>query len=89
MEVLIAIVSAVFSSYTVSPDLYSHGPYEYEAEYSSVEECQIDSYGVDAICTTEAPYQMYVLSNRTINHSGKALEYVDCDYWAGCYTQED
>jgi len=88
MEVLIAIVSAVFSSYTVSPDLYSHGPYEYEAEYSSVAECQIDSYGVDAICTTEAPFQMYVLSDQPINHGTTPLEYIECDYWAGCYRQE-
>ena len=91
MTVLIAIFSfyTALGSYIVAPDLYSHGPYEFETQYNSLEECQIDSHGTGSICTTEAPYQLYIKSDKPMNHSTKPLEYVNCDYWAGCYRQED
>lgn len=89
MEVLIALASAVFSSFLVAPDLYSHGPYEFEQQYSSLKECQIESYGSNDICTTEAPYQRYVQIDKPINTSTKPLEYIECDYWAGCYKKEE
>jgi len=91
MSILIGIASfyAVLGSYIVAPDLYSHGPYEFETQYNSLEECQIDSHGTGSICTTEAPYQLYVKSDTSKNHSTKPIEFVECDHWAGCYTQED
>ena len=88
MSVLVAIFSAVFSSYMVSPDLYSYGPYEFEAEYSSLEECQLVSHGDDSICTTEKPYQLYLISDKPVNGEGKPLIYIPCDYWAGCFIQQ-
>ena len=92
MVILMAIFSfyTALASYIVAPDLYSHGPYEFASEYSSVEACQIDSHGTGSICTTEAPYQMYTLADPIPkNHSTADLIYLSCDYWAGCYTQED
>lgn len=90
MLVIISILGALFSSYVVSPDLYSHGPYEFTAEFSSLEACQIDSYGTGSICTTEAPYQMYTVTEPIPrNPNSSDLIYLSCDYWAGCYTQEE
>lgn len=102
MTVLIAIFSFYvgLGSYMVAPDLYSHGPYELSAgtcgdsycnkEYSSVEACQIDSHGTGSICTTEAPFQQYTVTDSIPTSSNTAeLTYIPCDYWAGCYTQED
>jgi|TARA_R110002110_G_C13188300_1_gene694248 hypothetical protein len=92
MTVLIAIFSFYVGvgSYIVAPDLYSHEAYEYTEVYNSLEACQIDSHGTGSICTTEAPYQKYVVADPIPTSSSTAeLIFIPCDYWAGCYTQED
>ncbi len=59
MEVIIGIIIFI-SGYIANPDHTSHGLYQAESHHSSLEECQIARHGLDAVCTTEAPYIMFV-----------------------------
>ena len=91
MTAILALFGALFSGALISADVFSEGPYEnvmrYEVQYSTLEECQMAGYGDDSICTTEKPYQRYIISDKKTDDTGKPLVYVPCDYWAGCFTQ--
>jgi hypothetical protein len=59
MEVILGIVIFI-TGYIANPSHVGNGLYKAESHHSSLEECQIARHGLDAVCTTEAPYIMFV-----------------------------
>ena len=89
MSVILVVVSLVWGSYTYEPEWFDSGPYTSVNEYTSLEECQIDTNGSGDICVGDNLVTKYVLDKDTYQkNEGSTLNYVQCDYWAGCYTKE-
>ena len=88
MTVLATLVSTTFSSYLVNPQWFDHGSYSQYSTHSTLEECQLAKYGTDAICVGDSPSHLYVNDEAAVvEESKKEIEFVKCDYWAGCFTQ--
>ena len=90
MSVILSSMLLVFGSYIAQPDWFDNGPYEYFKEYDSLLECQIVAHGTDDVCVGEQPSKQFIkASNVKTNTSFKdKLDWVECDYWAGCYWGE-
>jgi hypothetical protein len=88
MTVLATLVFTTFSSYLVNPQWFDHGSYSQYSTHSTLEECQLAKYGPDAICVGDSPSHLYVNDEAAVvEESKKEIEFVKCDYWAGCFTQ--
>tara|TARA_R110000824_G_C14777295_1_gene631577 strand:+ start:246 stop:530 length:285 start_codon:yes stop_codon:yes gene_type:complete len=88
MTVLATLVFTTFSSYLVNPQWFDHGSYSQYSTHSTLEECQLAKYGTDAICVGDSPSHLYVNDEAAVvEESKKEIEFVKCDYWAGCFTQ--
>ena len=88
MIVLATLVFTTFSSYLVNPQWFDHGSYNQYSTHSTLEECQLAKYGTDAICVGDSPSHLYVNDEvAVVEESKKEIEFVKCDYWAGCFTQ--
>jgi hypothetical protein len=88
MTALATMVFTVFSSYLVMPSWFDSGSYSYDSTYSSLEECQIAKHGMDAVCAGDSPSHLYVNEEaEVVEEFKKEIEFVKCDYWAGCFTQ--
>ena len=88
MTVLATLVFTTFSSYLVNPQWFDHGSYNQYSTHSTLEECQLVKYGTDAICVGDSPSHLYVNDEvAVVEESKKEIEFVKCDYWAGCFTQ--
>ena len=88
MTVLATLVFTTFSSYLVNPQWFDHGSYSQYSTHSTLEECQLVKYGTDAICVGDSPSHLYVNDEvAVVEESKKEIEFVKCDYWAGCFTQ--
>ena len=89
MSVIISIMSLVFGSYIAQPDWFDNGPYEFYKDYDSLAECKIAKSEND-ICVGEQPSKQFIKAvNVKTNTSFKdKLDWVECDYWAGCYWGE-
>jgi len=87
MSGILSSLLLVFGSYIVQPDWFDNGPYEYFKEYDSLAECQIATHGTDDICVGEQPSKQFIraLNVRTDTSFQEKLDWVECDYWAGCY----
>ena len=86
MSVILGMLSVVFGSYIVEPQWFDNGPYEFDIQYQTLQECQTDSHGSGDICVGEKPSNRYTISNTTEVEAVTAkLDYTKCDYWAGCY----
>ena len=86
MSVILSILSVVWGSYIVQPQWFDNGPYEFDTQYETLEECQIASHGSGDICVGEKPSNRYTISNTTeVKAVMTKLNYTKCDYWAGCY----
>jgi hypothetical protein len=89
MSVILVVASLVFGGFLYQPMWFDNGPYSSSNEYSSLAECQIDTKGTGDICAGDNPVTKYVLDKDTYQENkGSTLNYVQCDYWAGCYTKE-
>ena len=88
MIVLVTLALTTFSSYLVMPSWFDHGSYSQYSTHSTLEECQLAKYGTDAICVGDSPSHLYVNDEAAVvEESKKEIEFVKCDYWAGCFTQ--
>ena len=87
MSGILSSILLVFGSYIVQPDSFDNGPYEYYKEYDSLEECQIATHGTDDVCVGEQPSKQFIkaFNVRTDTTFQAKLDWVECDYWAGCY----
>ena len=90
MGIIIVVASLVFGGFLYQPMWFDSGPYTEvaENEYTSILECQIDTSGTKDICVGSNPIKRYVLNKDAYRSSSTPLNYIKCDYWAGCYTQE-
>ena len=91
MSVILTIASLVFGGYLYEPMWFDSGPYVVKAEqkeYATMEECRIDTHGTNDICVGDNPSVAYVLDKSVARKASGKMEFVDCDYWAGCYIQE-
>ena len=88
MSVIYGVIALVWGSYSFQPQWYDNGPYEFESKYETLAECQIAKSGTDDICVGEKPSDRYVLSEKKAPSTSSELNFVECDYWAGCYIQE-
>ena len=86
MSVILSILSVVWGSYIVQPQWFDNGPYEFDTQYETLQECQIASSRSGDICVGEKPSNRYTISNTTeVEAVMTKLNYTKCDYWAGCY----
>ena len=87
MSVILSSMLLVFGSYIAQPEWFDNGPYEYYKEYDSLEECKIATHGTDDVCVGEQPSKQFIkaLNVRTDTTFQEKLDWVKCDYWAGCY----
>ena len=87
MSGILSSLLLVFGSYIVQPDSFDNGPYEYYKEYDSLEECQIATHGTGDICVGEQPSKQFIRADNvnTDTTFQEKLDWVDCDYFAGCY----
>ena len=85
MTVIIGVISLVFGSYLVQPEWFDNGPYEIDSKYESLQECKIAKDGKNGICVGESPSKLFVVSGKEVSAPAGKLEFVACDYWAGCY----
>lgn len=90
MSVILSSMLLVFGSYIAQPDWFDNGPYEYYKEYDSLAECQIATHGTFDVCVGEQPSKQFIKAvNVKTNTSFKdKLDWVECDYWTGCYWGE-
>lgn len=89
MSVILIVVSLVFGGFLYQPSAFDSGPYTSTNEYTSLAECQIDTLGTKDICVGDNPVTKYVLDKDAYQENqGSTLNYVQCDYWAGCYIKE-
>ena len=89
MSVILVVASLVFGGFLYQPMWFDNGPYSSSNEYSSLAECQIDTKGTKDICSGDNPVTKYVLDKDAYQENqGSTLNYVQCDFWAGCYTKE-
>ncbi len=89
MGVILVVASLVFGGFLYQPMLFDNGPYSSSNEYTSLAECQIDTKGTKDICSGDNPVTKYVLDKDAYQENqGSTLNYVQCDFWAGCYTKE-
>ena len=89
MSVILVVLSLVFGGFLYQPSAFDSGPYTSTNEYTSLAECQIDTRGTGDICVGDNPVIKYVLDKDAYKkNDGSTLNYVQCDYWAGCYTKE-
>jgi hypothetical protein len=89
MSVILIIASLVFGGFLYQPSAFDSGPYTSTNEYTSLAECQIDTLGTKDICVGDNPVTKYVLDKDAYQENqGSTLNYVQCDYWAGCYIKE-
>ena len=89
MSVILSSMLLVFGSYIAQPEWFDNGPFEFVEHYESVEECQIASHGTGDICVGEPSLDRYMKSNveSAVSSavSSEELNFIQCDYWAGCY----
>ena len=90
MSVILSSMLLVFGSYIAQPDWFDNGPYEFHKDYDSLVECQIAAHGTSDVCVGEQPSKQFIKAvNVKTNTSFKdKLDWVECDYWAGCYWGE-
>ena len=90
MTALIGIIGVVFSSYVVMPEWYDERPYGYRAEHPTMTACKTAIEHNEDICAyTKGSVGQYTLeSNTETKENLGKLNYVECSYWAGCYTVE-
>ena len=88
MGVILSTILLTLGSYIVQPDWFDNGPYVFESKHSSLEECQIATHGTSDICVGEQPSDRYKKSDVESKTTSTVLNFVECDYWAGCYIQE-
>jgi len=86
MSVIYGILAAVWGGYVVQPELFDNGPYEYFAEYETLAECQIAKSEKD-LCVGEQPSKQFIKTSNVKADTTfqEKLDWVECDYWAGCY----
>ena len=88
MTALATMVFTVFSSYLVMPSWFDSGSYSRYSTHSTLEECQLVKHGMDAVCVGDSPSHLYVNDEaEVVEEFKKEIEFVKCDYWAGCFTQ--
>ena len=87
MSVIYGILALVWGGYTAQPQMFDNGPYEFNQKYETLAECKIAKSETD-LCVGEQPSNLYVLSEKNIPITSTELDFVECDYWAGCYIQE-
>ena len=87
MSVIYGILALVWGGYTAQPQMFDNGPYEFNQKYETLAECKIAKSETD-ICVGEQPSNLYVLSEKNTPIVSAELDFVECDYWAGCYIQE-
>ena len=86
MSAILGMLGIVWSGYIVQPQWFDNGPFEFDQHYETLAECQIATHGTDDICVGEQPSDRYVLSSKKDTPITSAeLDFVECDYWAGCY----
>ncbi len=91
MSVILIMLGLVFGTYTYDPMLFDSGPYvvnSQKSEYATLGECRIDTHGTGDICVGDNPSVAYVMDKSVARKYSGELNYVQCDYWAGCYIQE-
>lgn len=95
MIALASLVFTTFTSYLVMPSWFDHGSYSHYSTHSTLEECQLVKYGMDAICVEgalspngDSPSHLYINDEaEVVPEFKKEMQFVKCDYWAGCYTR--
>lgn len=88
MTALASMVFTVFSSYLVMPSWFDSGSYSQYSTHSTLEECQLVKHGMDAVCVGDSPSHLYINDEAAVvEESKKEIEFIKCDYWAGCFTQ--
>ncbi len=90
MTVLASLVLTTFTSYLVMPSWFDSGSYSHYSTHSNLEECQLSKQGMDAICVGDSPSHLYINDEAEgVPQFNKEhmLEFVGCDYWAGCVKQ--
>ena len=90
MSVILTIASLVFGGYLHEPMWFDSGPYVHTSSHESLVECLTAKAGhevhmQEAIC---AKGELYVKDKNVAQKATGDLNYVECDYWAGCYIQE-
>lgn len=87
MSVILSSMLLVFGSYLAQPEWFENGPYEYYKEYDSVGECKIATHGTGDICVGDSPSKQFIKATniKTDTTYQDTLDWVECDYWAGCY----
>ena len=87
MSGILTSILLVFGGYIVQPTWFENGPYEYYKEYDSLEECQIATHGTGDICVGEQPSKQFIkaFNVKTDTAFQSKLDWIECDYWAGCY----
>ena len=89
MSGILAVLALVWGGYTFQPQWFDDGPYEFDKEYLTLQECQIATHGTDDICVGEQPSDRFTIaSSVTADETSTKLNYTQCDYWAGCYFKE-
>ena len=91
MTVLATLAFTTFTSFLVMPSWFDHGSYSQYSTHSSLEECQLSKHGMDAICVGDSPSYLYINDEAEVVPEFKehVLEFVGCDYFAGCFKQGD
>ena len=93
MTALILTITAILGLNTGPASLFSYGPYGFIDEHFQMEKCQVNTQDTSNICALDSDYLSvgeYELESeaKTKLNTGEPLTWVECDYWAGCYTVE-
>ena len=92
MTALILTITAILGLNTVPTSLFNDGPYGFKDEHFQMEKCQRNTQNNSNICAIDSDYLSvgeYKVESGVETKSiiGK-LNWVECTYWAGCYTAE-
>ena len=87
MSGILSSILLVFGGYIDQPTWFENGPYEYYKEYDTLAECKIATHGTGDICVGEQPSKQFIRADNvnTDTTFQEKLDWVDCDYFAGCY----
>ena len=87
MSGILSSILLVFGGYIVQPTWFENGPYEYYKEYDTLAECKIATHGTGDICVGEQPSKQFIkaFNVKTDTAFQSKLDWIECDYWAGCY----
>ena len=93
MTALLLALTIGMGTYITAPDWFETSPYGLIDEHKNLDVCKRNTLNTDNICVsnqddlTVGEYRVKP-GVKTTTETGKPLNWVECDYFAGCYQVE-